>query len=244
MLSTAGRRPCGVPGQSEGGRGAGMPWGRLWGSMCSPSRRRHCGVESAPSWSAGFPAAPPQSLAGVTGQCRRCLRDNPWPDNPAGGEGTWLRPCCSSPEWEQMHVRCQRAGASGALVPTRSAALRLGRGKRRCRCPWGCGGAAAACGGLAPGPGMVGWHQPVETGQGGGSDHVHGIFGCHRSTGTPGAGCCPPPASRRGALGGVRWLRQCWEPRLRRRVRLGVPHPAGLCKVPARGEAWLSPRPL
>lgn len=60
----------------------------------------------------------------------------------------------------------------------------------------------------------------------------------------PGAGCCPPPVWCKGAPGRpAAVFAGAGEPRLWCRVRSGVPHPAGPCKVPAHREAQLSPRP-
>lgn len=53
------------------------------------------------------------------------------------------------------------AGASEVFVTIESAVLRLGMGKRSCRCPWGCGGEAALYG-LVLGPGVVRQHQLQE----------------------------------------------------------------------------------
>jgi len=103
------------------------PWWWLWGSVCSPSRHWCCGVESAPSRSAGFPAAPPRSLAGISGQRWLCHRDNPWPDNPGGPMAATLaavRRRGSSTRWVparccvcQGHGAAAGKGEEAMLVP-------------------------------------------------------------------------------------------------------------------------------
>lgn len=117
-------------GGQDGARVAAMrPGWWLWGSMCFPRKHWCCGVESVPSGSASFLAAPPQSVAGATEQCRLCRWDNTWADSPVG-LGDDCHPCALP--WGQVCVQCQCAGA----VPSQSVVLRL-RGDEEAPAPLG-----------------------------------------------------------------------------------------------------------
>lgn len=136
----------------QGCRGSGR------GAPCAPrAGAGTCGVESVPSWSSGFPAPPPQSPACVT---RLCCRDNARPDNAVGlggcGAGGTAATLAAVHRRGSRRMPARRGRRSACAHQERSAAA--GKGKRRCRCPWGCGGEAAAYG-LALGASVVRRHQ-------------------------------------------------------------------------------------